>query len=683
MWWQNAVNKLKGIGPKKAALLKSLQIDTIGDLLSYYPRPDAYIDLTHIRTLDKLQAEAGPQLCQGTVFGLRKGRSRRIDYLAATIKDATGYACLYFFGAARFQAAKLQRGDRLLVLGRAKRGSNMMLIAPEQWQLLGEDEAAVPGIEPVYPLTAGLSQRELRRWLKEALALACENLPETLPKELLQELSLLARAEALRNIHFPQNFSLLAAAKKRLAFEEAFLLQWGLAKHRAKASEGQPVAHRAAPRFVPCLLKSFPFQLTPGQRKAWEEIVADMEAERPMRRILQGDVGSGKTAVSALALAKAVENGYQGCLMAPTEILARQHYATLQSYFEPLGVETGLLLGGLRPKERQELLSRLKAGSLSILVGTHALLEDDVRFKRLSLVVCDEQHRFGVEQRAKLLAKADHLPDVLITTATPIPRTLALTLYGDLDISLMRGLPPGRKGVTTLCYPVSKRPDVYAGLVRQLRQGRQAYVVCPLIEEGENEVRSAQEVYRELKENYLGDLPSALLHGRLPAAEKEAVMAAFVKGDVKVLVSTTVIEVGVNVPNATLMIIENAEHFGLAQLHQLRGRVGRGSEQSFCALITGSEDAAALQRLGVLKSTADGFALAEQDLKMRGAGQFFGQKQHGLPDLRLLNLASDGELIASAREAVKKYESSLKETDLFALALDSHWASSFASIFKT
>ncbi len=682
MWWQAAVDKLKGIGPVKAALLQGLGITTLGDLLSYYPRPGAYLDLSQVRTLGELRPEDGLQLCQGTIYSLRAGRSRQTAYLAATLKDETGYACLYFFGNARYQARKLQRGDRLLVSGRVKEGPNMKLLAPEQWQVLAEGEAAAPGIQPVYPLCAGLSQRELRRWMKEVLALARQELPELLPEELRQELGLLPRLAALTNIHFPASFALLQAARERLAFDEVFLLQWGLARYREQQeAQGLPVAQKAAPRLVPRLLEALPFQLTPGQAQAWQEIAGDMEASRPMRRILQGDVGSGKTVVSALALAKAVENGYQACLMAPTELLASQHYRTLQAYFAPLGVEVALLKGGLKPKLRQELLQGLAQGRTSILVGTHALLEEDVVLPKLSLAVCDEQHRFGVEQRARLLAKSPWQPDVLITTATPIPRTLALTVYGDLDISLMRGLPPGRKPVTTLCYPASKRPQVYAGLLRQLQAGRQAYVVCPLIGE-EQEVGSVQAVYQDLAAHYLQGQPSALLHGRLPSKEKEAIMAAFSAGKLKVLVCTTVIEVGVDVPNASLMIIEQAEHFGLAQLHQLRGRVGRGSQQAYCALLTSSEEPAALARLGVLKTTADGFALAEEDLRLRGAGQFFGLKQHGLPDLRLVDLARDGELIAKGREAARRCRRGQGGEDLLARALDSRWGASFAAIFR-
>ena len=403
-----------------------------------------------------------------------------------------------------------------------------------------------------------------------------------------------------------------------------------------------------------------------------------------MHRILQGDVGSGKTVIAALALAKAVENGYQGCMMAPTEILARQHFATLQEFLQPAGIRIALLVGGMRAKARRELLLNLELGLLDVLVGTHAVLEEDVRFAKLSLTVTDEQHRFGVEQRARLSNKGDKAPDVLVMTATPIPRTLALTVYGDLDISVMKGRPPNRKPVQTLCYNEAKRLEVYEGLLRQVQAGRQAYIVCPLIENSEAlEARSAENVYEELSKGVLRSVSCALLHGRLKPLEKEAIMADFVAGKTQVLVSTTVIEVGVNVPNATLMVIENAERFGLAQLHQLRGRVGRGSAQSYCVLLTGVDTPEALARLQVVRDSEDGFYLAEEDLKQRGVGQLFGLRQHGLPDLRIADIIRDTETIAQVRQLAQEELAKPHALEEIKGLVDLQFGQRFAMIFNT
>ena len=403
-----------------------------------------------------------------------------------------------------------------------------------------------------------------------------------------------------------------------------------------------------------------------------------------MHRILQGDVGSGKTVISALALAKAVENGCQGCIMAPTEILAQQHFETLSELLQPAGIRVALLVGGMRVKARRELLLNLELGLIDVLVGTHALLQEDVRFARLSLAVTDEQHRFGVEQRARLANKSAVAPDVLVMTATPIPRTLALTVYGDLDISLMKDRPPGRKPVQTLCYNDEKRREVYEGMLRQVQEGRQAYVVCPLIEESETlQVRSAESVYEELSSGVLRGVSCALLHGRLKNAEKEAIMADFAAGKIKVLVSTTVIEVGVNVPNATLIVIENAERFGLAQLHQLRGRVGRGAQQSYCVLLAGADAPEALARLQVLRDSEDGFYLAEKDLEQRGVGQLFGLRQHGLPDLRIADIIRDTETIVQVRRLAQEELAKPGAWQNIQKLVEMQFGQRFAMIFNT
>lgn len=653
MWWKESVTTLKGIGAKKAAMLSELNINTVGDLLEFYPRQGAYLDYAHLKTVKDLLPDNSKQLFRATVCQVRSAFSPRTrSYTVVTVRDETAYASLYFFGSQRFKASKLRPGDELQVMGRVRPGRANKSISEIEFQTIGKDEAATPGIMPVYALAGTLTQNDLRKWMREALALAAQELPESLPQAIVEKCHLPSRYEALKNIHFPTSWEALARAKRRFVFEELFLLQCGLLYYRQQnADERVGVAHNAEGRLVADVINNLPFALTEAQQQAWREIAQDMQAARTMHRILQGDVGSGKTVISVLALAKAVENGHQGCLMAPTEILATQHYATLIDYLEPLGVRVALLTGGMRVKARRELLLNLELGLIDVVIGTHALLQEDVRFADLSVAITDEQHRFGVNQRAVLANKSRQAPDILVMTATPIPRTLALTVYGDLDISVMKGRPPGRKQVQTLCYTEERRRDVYAGLVRQVQAGRQAYVVCPLIEQSEAlEARSAEQVYEELCRDFLQGIPCALLHGRLRGAEKDAIMQDFADGKIKVLVSTTVIEVGVNVPNATLMVIENADRFGLAQLHQLRGRVGRGSEQSYCVLLTTADTPEALSRLRVLHDSDDGFYLAEQDMQQRGAGQLFGLRQHGLPDLRIADIMRDVDTIAEVRK---------------------------------
>lgn len=668
MWWNESVSTLKGVGPKRVLALETLGIKTIGDLLEYYPRQGSYLDYSQVHTINELVTDGSKQLFKAQVYRVRNGMGvHGKRYTVVTVRDATGYADLYFFMGQRYTAQKLKPDQQLFVTGRVKAGRAAKAISEVNVQLIDDgDENSSLGILPVYSLTGSLTQKNMRTWMNTALQMAIGQLPESLPLELLQATKLMDRLSALKAIHFPKNWDELRQAQQRFIFEELFMLQCGLLYYRKHNCDGREgYCHSQDGTLLAKVRKQLPFSLTEAQEKAWKDISTDMQMDKPMHRILQGDVGSGKTVVSALALAKAAENGYQGCLMAPTEILAVQHYETLQAYLEPLGVRVGLLTGGMRKKARQELLLNLQLGLVDVLVGTHALIQEDVVFKTLSVAITDEQHRFGVEQRARLSNKALRAPDVLIMTATPIPRTLALTVYGDLDVSIMKGRPPGRKPVQTLCYGKNMRSKVYEGAARQVQAGQQVYVVCPLIEDNEQvEANSAEQVYEELKRGVLKSIPSALLHGKLKAAEKDAIMSAFTKGEIKVLVSTTVIEVGVNVPNATLMIIENAERFGLAQLHQLRGRVGRGEKQSFCVLLAGNDNAEVMERLQVLRDSEDGFYLAEKDLELRGAGQLFGLRQHGLPDLHIANILRDTEIIAKARGYAKQYLENWSEEEL-------------------
>lgn len=686
MWWKESVMTLKGVGEKKAAELLNLNIRTVGDLLEFYPRQGAYVDYSALKTIEALKPDNSKQIFKAKVYHVQNGYSlRKRNYTKVTVRDESGYAALYFFGTQRYKAQKLKPDMLLQITGRVRPGKIMKSVSEVDIQVTDVDNTETPGIVPVYALSGSLTQKQLRKWILEALKLAVKELPESLPRKIIDKCCLMGRYEALKNIHFPSSWEALRKAKQRFVFEELFLLQCGLIYYRQQSHDSRKgIKHGVDGKLVKKLIAGIPFKLTDGQNKAWQEISHDMQDEHPMHRILQGDVGSGKTVVSVLALVKAVENGYQGCIMAPTEILAVQHYATLMDYLEPLGIHVALLTGGMRAKQRRELLLNLELGIIDVLVGTHALLEDDVRFARLSVAVTDEQHRFGVEQRARLANKSQNAPDVLVMTATPIPRTLALTVYGDLDISVMKGKPLGRKSVRTLCYTDERRKEVYEGLLRQVMLGRQAYVVCPLIEESETlDAHSAETVYVELQKTFLKNISCALLHGRLKAVEKDAIMKAFASGEIKVLVSTTVIEVGVNVPNATLMVIENAERFGLAQLHQLRGRVGRGNEQSFCVLLTPSENPEALERLCVLHDSDDGFYIAEKDMELRGAGQLFGLKQHGLPDLRIADIMRDVDTIAQVRQlAQEQLQTSADWTEINRL-VELQFGDRFNMIFNT
>jgi len=658
MWWQLPASELKGIGPKKAHELRKLNIETIGDILGNYPRLNSYIDYSEVKKISELTTGGERQLFAGEIVSVvEKFSQKGKRYSLIVVTDGSAFAEIYFFARQRFLTRNFAAGSKVLVTGRVKPGRTARNVTEAVLQPIGDGEnIKEPGILPVYSLAGSLTQTDLRKAVRQALALAAGELPESLPAGLVAARGLPGRFEALSSIHFPESFAKLQAAKNRFVFEELFLLQCGLHYYRYHVkTDKNGVKHGRDGALVAAALEGLPFELTAMQKKAWEEISLDMQDARPMHRLLQGDVGSGKTVVSALALAKTAENGFQGCIMVPTEILAQQHYATLEEYLKPAGCRVELLTSSTRAAARKEILRGLADGAISVVVGTHSLIQNEVAFKSLALVVTDEQHRFGVEQRARLANKSNFSPDVLVMTATPIPRTLALTVYGDLDVSVMKGLPPGRKPIMTLCYTNDKRAEVYAGVLREVGKGRQAYVVCPLIEESEAvEASSASAVHQELVQGALQGVSCALLHGRMKDVEKEKVMEGFVSGEISVLVATTVIEVGVNVPNASLMVIETADRFGLAQLHQLRGRVGRGSEQSYCVMLTDADKPEALTRLQIMRDCSDGFLLAEKDLELRGAGQLFGLRQHGLPDLRIADILQDMDVLIEARDLARR-----------------------------
>jgi ATP-dependent DNA helicase RecG len=643
---------VKGVGPQRATLLARKELHTVAEALFFVPhRHEDRTRLTPIRAL----APGAVVTIEGTLGGVSPpppGRARQP--LQAMVTDPSGRIIAIWFGQ-RWLARTLQRGQRLVLHGKVDRFRGALTLRVEDFEIVesdGEDDRLHTGrLVPVYSTTEGLTQRPLRRLMWNIVESYAHEVPEMLPEPIRLRRKLPGLADALRSAHFPESEAALAAAHRRFAFDDFFLLQMGLAILRARVTRSRGIAMHPPGALVRTLRASLPFALTRAQEHVWGEIRQDMASPYPMHRLLQGDVGSGKTIVAALAVLTAVEAGHQAAIMAPTEILAEQHYGTFQRLLEPLGLEVTLLTSALKPKERAARRAALAAGEIACAIGTHALVQEGVGFKNLGLAVVDEQHRFGVHQRARLRGKGER-PDLLVMTATPIPRTLALTLYGDLDVSVLDELPPGRQPVKTVSRTETKRAEIYKFLRDQIAAGRQVYVVYPLVEESEAiDVKAATDMARQLQDGPFRDVRVGLLHGRLGSEQKDEIMRRFKAREIDLLVSTTVIEVGIDVPNAAVMLIEHAERFGLSQLHQLRGRVGRGPWKSYCILLTsGSLSEDARRRVDAMTETNDGFRIAEVDLELRGHGEFFGTRQSGLPEFRVASLPRDTAILEDARK---------------------------------
>ncbi len=649
----------KGVGPKKSRELARLGIETVEDILYYLP--SRYEDRSNFTAIKDVKL-GEHQTVQGEIVTLNTRLSKGgMAIFQIAVTDGTGFIHTTWFNQP-YLKDYFRRGQKVVLYGKVEQYDKLQIVQPEYEILKGDetDSVHIGRIVPIYASSSGLTQRYLRSLIFLAVSQYYKFLVERLPTYMLGRQRLVDIKFAIRNIHFPVTFEALERAYRRIVFEEFFMLQLALAlKKKDAKSKEEGLGHRTQGEKIEQFNKGLSFELTEAQKKAIADIERDMSSARPMNRLLEGDVGSGKTVVAAYGLTLTVQNGFQAVMMAPTEVLARQHFIVLSELLMPLGINIVLLIGGIDPKTRKALYSDIKEGRVDIVVGTHAIIQETVGFKRLGLAVIDEQHKFGVSQRASLKAKG-YNPHILVMTATPIPRTLALTIYGDLDISIIREMPKGRKPIVTYWVEEEKRKNVYNFIKEEVSKGRQAYVVCPLIDariqnskslpgRPAGKIQNATEIYEKFKDEIFTEFKVGLLHGRMSSKEKDKVMKDFKRGKIKVLVSTIVIEVGIDVPNASVMLVENAERFGLSQLHQLRGRIGRGEHESYCILLADPKTDSAKERLKAIEGTLDGFQIAEADLNIRGPGEFFGTRQHGLPEIRFGNILKDFDIMELAR----------------------------------
>ncbi len=672
---------IKGVGKTLEESLARLELRTVRDLLYHIPR--RYDDYTRWTQVSHLTL-GDECTVAGQVRRVHRGRtSRGLAIVSVYLQDSTGTVEARWFGQS-YLAGQFKPGDEVVLSGRVDQSLGRLILNAPEWEPRLPEQLHTGRLVPVYPLTSGISARRLRTLTKATVDAWAPQVPDPLPADMRRSLSLMDLGEALRQVHFPDSWDALAAARRRLCFDEFLFLQLGMFGQRQQRTSQVSVPLDASRAGIEAFVSGLSFQLTGAQQRAIADILADIGKPSPMRRLLQGDVGSGKTVVAVAALLAAVRNGYQAAVMVPTSILAEQHYRSISAMLARCpDVRCTLLTGALSTSERERIHAEARSGNPQVFIGTHALIQKGVDLPRLGLVVVDEQHRFGVAQRSTLSERSANLPHVLAMSATPIPRSLAMTIYGDLDISVLDEVPPGRQRIITAVRGDAHRERIYAFMGEQVAAGRQCFVVCPLIDESQGTDRSAVAEYERLRTTVFRRFRLGLLHGRMAADEKDRAMERFQQGALDILVCTTVVEVGIDIPNATVMLIENAGGFGLAQLHQLRGRVGRGTGQSWCILLSEEDSEAALQRLRIMEDTADGFRLAEEDLHMRGPGDFFGLRQHGLPTLRVADLSDTAVLELARSEAARVFaadpELSQAEHADLAAGVRRFWASEDAA----